>query len=363
VSGQGGDEGQEKSHDPTPARLLKARQEGDVAQSKEVNAAASYVGFYLAIVFASGPALTSLNAPLHEMLSQPHAISSHIFHSPAGQFTGDLILRMLPASALFLGLPALGVLASLLGQQAIVFSASKIKPKLSKISIAANAKKKFGPSGLVEFLKSAVKLLTIIAIFGFFFAQRFTELPAEALFPAQQIPEGILREALFFIGLITLFSIALAGIDLPWTIHQHTQKLKMTMEDLKKESKENEGDPELKRNRRQRAQDVATNKMLHDVPNASVIIVNPTHYAVALRWNRETREAPICVAKGVDEIAARIREIAERENIPIHDDPPTARAIFSTVKVGSVIERSHYAAVAAAIHFADDIRTKLKAAQ
>ena len=134
----------------------------------------------------------------------------------------------------------------------------------------------------------------------------------------------------------------------------------MTHEELKKESKENEGDPELKRNRRDRAQAIAQNKMLQDVPKADVVIVNPTHYSVALQWHREQGGAPVCVAKGTDEIAARIREIAAESGVPIKSDPPTARAIYATVEIGDEIEREHYAAVAAAIHFADTIRAKAK---
>jgi flagellar biosynthetic protein FlhB len=264
----------------------------------------------------------------------------------------------LQALAPFLLLPAIGVLASLFAQQSIVFAPSKIQPKMSRLSIISNAKKKFGPDGLSEFAKSAVKLLAVCILFGVIFSQRVTMLPSDALLPAQILPQKILQEGVIFAGMIVLFSVALAMVDLPWARHQHTSKLKMTLEELKKEMKEQEGDPAMKQSRRQRGQEIARNRMMKDVPTADVIIVNPTHYAVALKWERKGGGAPICVAKGTDEIAAKIRELAAIAGVPIRSDPPTARAIHASVEIGDEVKRDQYAAVAAAIHFADAMRKK-----
>jgi flagellar biosynthetic protein FlhB len=110
--------------------------------------------------------------------------------------------------------------------------------------------------------------------------------------------------------------------------------------------------------RRQRGQEIATNKMLQDVPTADVVVVNPTHYAVALKWDRSVGRAPICVAKGVDEVAARIRDLAHENGVPVHSDPPTARALHAEVDLGQEISQDHYRAVAAAIRFAEGIRKK-----
>ncbi len=134
----------------------------------------------------------------------------------------------------------------------------------------------------------------------------------------------------------------------------------MSFEEMKKEHKENEGDPYLRQARRDRARDAATRNQMLEVPEANVVLVNPTHYAVALKWNREDGGAPVCVAKGVDEVAKRIREIAAENGVPIRRDPPTTRSIFELVEVGEEIKREHYAAVAAAIHFAEEMRTKAK---
>ena len=137
----------------------------------------------------------------------------------------------------------------------------------------------------------------------------------------------------------------------------------MSFQDLKDETKRTEGDPHMKQSRQQRGREIAMNRMLLDVPKADVIIVNPTHYAVALKWSRAPGSAPICVAKGVDEIAKRIREAAVEHQVPIHSDPPTARALHATVDIGDEIEPEHYQAVAAAIRFADALRNQMRRAK
>jgi len=135
----------------------------------------------------------------------------------------------------------------------------------------------------------------------------------------------------------------------------------MSYQDIKDEHKNSEGDPHTKQQRQRRGQEIATNRMLLDVPDADVIIVNPTHFAVALKWEKQPGTAPECVAKGTDEVAAKIREVAATNGVPIHRDAGTARAIYATVEIGQEIEVKHYKAVAAAINFAETIRKKSKA--
>ena len=134
----------------------------------------------------------------------------------------------------------------------------------------------------------------------------------------------------------------------------------MSFQEMRDEARESEGDPHLKQERRRRANDIASNRMLLDVPKADVVIVNPTHYAVALHWSRKKGEAPVCVAKGADEIAARIRELAAEHGVPLHRDPATARALFAMTEIGSEIAPEHYKAVAAAVRFAETMRRKVK---
>ena len=134
----------------------------------------------------------------------------------------------------------------------------------------------------------------------------------------------------------------------------------MSHKELTDEAKQAEGDPHMKQQRRQRGHEIAMNKMIAEVPTADVVIVNPTHYAVALKWDRSTPGAPECVAKGVDNVAARIREIAQENAVPIHSDPPTARALYASVNLGEEIAPEHYKPVAAAIRFAEAMREKAR---
>jgi flagellar biosynthetic protein FlhB len=166
----------------------------------------------------------------------------------------------------------------------------------------------------------------------------------------------LLRLAIGLLAIVLAISLTIGGIDFVWQRAEHLRKHRMSRKEMTDEQKDAEGDPMMKQQRRQKAMEVANTQMLADVPEADVVIVNPTHYAVALKWSREAGSAPVCVAKGVDHVAARIREVADESAVPIHSDPPTARALHATVEIGQEIPPDHYQAVAAAIRFAERIR-------
>jgi len=152
----------------------------------------------------------------------------------------------------------------------------------------------------------------------------------------------------------------IGAVDWMWEWAQHQLKNRMSRQDLMDETKSSEGDPQMKQQRRSRAQAIATNQMLADVPKADVVIVNPTHFAVALRWDRVGGDVPVCVAKGVDEIASSIRAAAAEAGVPVFSDPPTARSLHASVEIGAQIQPDHFRAVAAAIRFADMMRDKVR---
>ena len=177
--------------------------------------------------------------------------------------------------------------------------------------------------------------------------------------PALVVAE--LGQMLVSMTMIVLVVAAIIGtIDYLWQPAEHIRKNRMSHKDMMDELKQSEGDPVMKQQRRQKGQELAMNKMLADVPTADVILVNPTHYAVALKWDRTAASAPVCVAKGVDEIAAKIRELAHEHAIPVHSDPPTARALHASVNIGQEIAPDHYQAVAAAIRFAEAMRKRAR---
>ncbi|MEM6413911.1 MAG: flagellar type III secretion system protein FlhB [Pseudomonadota bacterium] len=358
---------QEKSHEATPQRIRKAREKGDVASSTEANTAAAYVGLMLALLALGGWTVSTAGARLKAFLARPDMfIGTHAGgnNGVGSAFAGDAIMSaVLSVIVSFLPmilLPATFVILSMTAQQAIVFAPSKIEIKWSKISIVSNAQQKFGPKGLAEFVRSLLKLSLIIAISslaGFFFFER---LPGYARLDTVLIGRELFQVGIVFIGLFTGAAILVGAIDLPWRRAEHAKRLKMSYKELQDETKETEGDPYLKATRRDRARAVAQMQQMQEVPNADVVLVNPTHYAVALKWDRESGRAPVCVAKGVDEVAKRIREIATESGVPIHRDPPTTRSLYELVEVGDEIEREHYAAVAAAIHFAEEMRKKAR---
>lgn len=360
MSSPGASDGQEKSFDPTPGRIEKARRDGDIALSREANAAAAYAGLYLVIVAGAGAISVSLAQALAHFFEAPEHYSGLLGDAP-GAPAAAIAGLLLPAAAVLLGAPALAVLAALFAQQGFAFAPSKLAPKWSRLSLVDNAKQKFGPQGLSEFSFSAAKLLAILALFAVLFIGRFATLPGSALAPAASIVGALHEEAVLFIGAILMFSVVVGAVDLLRVRFAHKKKLMMSLDEMRRENKETEGDPQFKQTRRDRARAIAANRMLLDVPKASVVIVNPTHYAVALKWDGPNSGAPQCVAKGVDEMAAKIREIAATSGVPIRRDPPTARAIHGAVEIGEEIAREHYAAVAAAIHFADAIRKKERA--
>lgn len=353
-------DGQERSHAPTPQRTQRAREQGDVAYSTEITMAATYGALYVGLIITGGWCAIKVATILVAFFRRPEDVGNALMSPFSMAFLSSTAAQLFVAIAPLFGILALAAVLSLLVQRAIVFAPSKLKPKFSRISIIDNAKQKWGPQGLFEFVKSAVKLGAIIAIVTFAVKDRFLDLPELSAAQPSAFLEIVQRETVFFLGLITAVAMAIAAIDLPWKRFQHEKRLMMSFDELRKESKEGEGDPHMKGARRERASAIARNRMMGDVPKANVVIVNPSHYAVALQWERRKGGTPVCVAKGVDEIAARIREVAAANGVPIRRDPPTARSIHAMVEIGEEIKREHYAAVAAAIHFADEMRKKAR---
>ncbi|MEL6365343.1 MAG: flagellar type III secretion system protein FlhB [Pseudomonadota bacterium] len=356
MSEGGQTDGQEKSHEPTPRKLQKAREKGDVPQSREVNIAASYIGFFIGLLMAGAWSAHKFGELFTPFLDRPVEIFQGVGVAGASAAVNEVLWRSLIAVSPLILAPAIGVILSLIAQRAVAFAPSKLQPKLNRLSIIDNAKQKYGPSGLMEFAKSTAKLLFISTVVWLYIVSRADELLTLMRVDARHLGAMLFQESVWLVGLAGATSIVIAGIDLPFQRHHHAQKQKMTTEELKKEQKESEGDPHMKAARQQKGRDIATNQMLADVPKANVVIVNPTHYAVALEWSRESGKPPVLLAKGVDEIAARIRAVAAENGIPIRRDPPTARSIHALVEIGDPIEREHYAAVAAAVRYAEEVR-------
>ncbi len=349
----------DKQHEASQQKLDKARKDGDVPRSVDLQTAASTGGFLLALISFGSWAIMKTGTAGMVVLDQSDRLAK-LVASGGGGIVGGLILGLAwPPIALLTIAPIL-VIALLISSRGLVFAPKKLAPRLSRISPLAVAKQKFGFEGLMEFGKSATKLILVSVVLYLVLAGRMAEVVASLYLSPAMSAALMARLLMEFLFILFLIQLALGGADYLWQIHHHRQKLRMSRKEMLDEFKESEGDPHLKSARRQRAQEVATNRMLSDVATADVVVVNPTHYAVALKWDRRKGGAPICVAKGVDEVARRIRERAAEHGVPIHSDPPTARAIHATVDIGQEIRLEHYRAIAAAIRFADAMRRRAR---
>jgi flagellar biosynthetic protein FlhB len=353
------DDAADKEHDASAQKLEQARKKGDIPRAPDLNAAAAIGGLLLGLAGLGSWVVHRAGAAGVVLLDQSDRLSSLMTTGSSGPLGGLLIAIAGPSLALLL-VPGLLVLGIILATRSLVFAPEKLMPKLSRISPMATAKQKFGTEGLVEFAKSGLKLGLVSIVLYLFLASRLPQI-LESVYLGPGVSTLLLsRLMLEFLLIVFLIALCFGGVDYLWQIHLHAKRNRMSRKEMLDEYKESEGDPQMKATRRQKAQDVATNRMLQDVAKADVVVVNPTHYAVALKWDRKKGGAPVCVAKGVDEIARAIRDRAAQHGIPLHSDPPTARAIHASVEIGQEILVEQYRAVAAAIRFADAMRKRAR---
>jgi flagellar biosynthesis protein FlhB len=344
----------DKPYEATEHKLLEARAKGEVAFSNDLVLAAGYVGFAGFAVFAGAAALATGGALLQALLE-------HGFRSGPDLRDATILVRqgltglVVPLTGWF-AFPAVIALLAILAQGGQVFAPSRIAPALRKISPLAAIRQRLGAAGLVEFAKGLVKSALITAVFGIYLVQSLPVIMSTVSLAPRQIVVVMSRAVIDVALLAAAIALVVGLFDLVWQRVHHLQRHRMSRKEREDEHRETEGDPMLKGQRRQAGIAIAMNQAAAAVPKAEVVIVNPTHFAVALAWDRGGGRAPICVAKGVDEVALRIRTIAAEAGVPVRSDPMTARALHASVDVGQEIPRAHFRAVAAAIRFADRVR-------
>ncbi len=348
----------DKPFEPSQKRLDEARKKGDIPRSVDLTSAAAQAGLLLFLFAAGAPMLLRAG----EVLALPLRNAAHLAEDIAngtGQAMALGVFGPLHAilAPIFLA-PAAAAILGIVAQRAFVIAPDRLAPKLDRISPLAALKNKYGRTGLFEFGKSFVKLTVISLVLGVFIMLKAGEMLSAMYLPALGATGLLVRILAEFLVLTFIINAVIGGLDFGWQRMEFLRKHRMSRKELQDEGKESEGDPHTKARRRERAVAIARNRMLADVPDASVVIVNPTHVAVALSWSRAPGSAPICVAKGEDQVALRIREIAAEAGVPIHRDPATARALFRMTDIGAVIAPEHYRAVAVAIRFADRVRGK-----
>ncbi|GAA0002728.1 flagellar biosynthetic protein FlhB [Bradyrhizobium diazoefficiens] len=337
-----------QTEDPTQKRLDEALERGDVAKSQEINTWFMIAGGTLVVSTFSGSVGSGLVTPMRNLLANSWMIKTD------GRALLALMQQIEFAVLAAIGVPLLMlVLAAVAGnmlQHRLVWSAESLKPKFSKLSPAAGFKRIFGKQAAANFLKGLGKLIVLGVVMG------------TILWPERHRMEAMVRlDPAAMLGATTSLTIHLLGAvvaalaiiaigDYFFQYRSWFQRQKMSLQEIKEEFKQSEGDPHIKGKIRQLRQQRAKKRMMAAVPKASVIITNPTHFSVALSYERGM-QAPICVAKGVDNLAFKIREIAREHDIPIVENVPLARALYATVEIDQEIPTEHYHAVAEVIGY------------
>lgn len=349
----GGEGAGDKSHDATPHKLEEARRRGQIVQSRDLVTLGVFLGL-LGALAGFAPAMTqAAGSALLPLLDRPDQLLASVEATGITGIVTAVMLDVTIALAPLFVLPAIGAALVLVAQQAVVVASDRIKPKVSRISPMANAGQKLGIKGLVEFGKSLVKIVLVGIAAGMTLQGRLPDLLALLRRDAAALGPALLDATADLLFPVVIISALIGTVDYLWQRFDFLKGQRMSLQELRDEHKSSEGDPHVKQMRRQRAIAIATNTMMQQVPKADVVIVNPTHVAVALRWERTRKgSAPECVAKGVDEIALSIRRIAQENGVVLVEDRPLARSLHAVVEIGQEIRVEHYRAVAAALQFA-----------
>ncbi len=338
-----------KTEEPTEKKIRDAVEKGNIPFSKEVPIFASSAAILVFFVFFMPAGASYLARSLADLFEKSDSWSLATGDDTVSLFNHlfwETSHFLLPAFALMM---TFGIAASVL-QNVPRPALDRIKPKFSRVSPAKGLNRIFGVSGLVEFAKSIIKIMVISGIIAVALTGDYFDTLSGLFSDPSTIPEQMVRPVSKIFVIVLLATALLAIIDILWTRHHWRTELRMTRQELKDEIKQSDGDPIVKARQRSLARDRARKRMMSDVPRATLVIANPTHYAVALRYAREENDAPVIVAKGQDLVALKIREIAEQNNVPVFEDPPLARSIFAQASVGNVIPPVFYKAVAELIH-------------
>ena len=334
-----------KTEEATEKKIRDTIEKGQLPVAKEVSVLGSFLAILIFLIFLAKPGAVELGGFLSMFIERPEAWSLATEHDAI------LLYRQvfLEVGKLLVGLMALLVAA---GIAASVFQnmprmvGDRVQPKLSRISIKQGWSRLVGQKGLAEFAKSLGKLVLAGAVLAFAMREAQTRLLAGMITQPEAFGSVIRDIAIEILVSITAIMVVIAVIDLLWSRFHWRQDLRMTRQEVKDEIKQSEGDPIVRARLRSLQRDRARRRMMADVPKATLVIANPTHYSIALRYVRDETPAPVVVAKGQDLVALRIRGIAEEHGIPVFEDVALARSMYNQVSVDNVIPPQFYQAVA-----------------
>ena len=350
-------EGQEKTEVPTEKKRRESREEGQVAFSKELSSAALLAGIVLTLV-ATSPIILDAMRQLMSQIFRDLAQSEELSIDSIFTLSGEILSIILPAFAPFVAVIIfVGIFASVL-QVGVLITFKAIAPKFNKISPLTGLKRLFSSQSLADFLKSMAKLI-IVGFVGYLtYIDKITELNGLSV----STPEFILKYNFTVVaevaGKIVLALVAIAIFDYFYQRWHHEQQLMMTKQEVKDETKQTEGDPQLKARIRQIQREMSNARMMQEVPKADAVIVNPTHFSVAILYDRDVMTAPEVIAKGADHLALRMRTVARENNVPILERPELARDLYANVEIGDDIPERFYKAIAEILAFVYRLRKR-----
>ncbi len=338
----------QKTEEPTQKKLEDARKKGDIVKSLDVPIWFLFLAT-AGIMSAAGPLAAMIADPLVRIMDHPHAFK--LTDGGAQQLLGALLMSLaLPLGIIFSVIAVASVLGHVI-QHRPLWTGEKMKPELSKLSPLKGLQRMFGMQGWMNLLKSFLKMGAMTA------AMMYAVWPeAAAISESGRLdPEGLLLMTQVIAGRLLLAAIVVIGIiaaiDYTYQRFDFMKRMRMSRQEVRDEVKQQEGDPYSRARRRQIRLERSRKRMMQNVPKSTVVITNPTHYSVALRYDPEVDAAPVCMAKGADEVALRIREKAKEHGIPIVENVPLARALFATVEIEETVPREHFEAVAKVIGF------------
>lgn len=339
----------QKTEEPTQHRLDEAQKKGQIPYSREVNNFFVMLALALMIAWIFPVTMDNIKNALAPYIVSPHDIL--IDPTSLRDTVGNTFIDMGALLLAPLAIVVLLVIGAALIQSKMLFAVERIKPKLEKISIIKGTKRLFSMRSVVEFLKGVIKI-TIVTVVGVFAV--YGDLPRLRILASYEITEtltflGMLALKVMVAACCIMFFVAI--LDYVYQRFEFMKQMRMSKKEIKDEHKQQEGDPMIKGKLRQIRMERARQRMMASVPSADVVITNPTHYAIALTYETGTMRAPILVAKGVDTVAFRIRDVAKEHDIPIVENPPLARALHANVDIDEEIPYEHYKAVAEVISY------------
>jgi flagellar biosynthetic protein FlhB len=347
----------EKSEDPTQKRLDEALERGDVVKSQEVNTWFVLGAATLVLLSFSGSMSNSLAAMMRALIEQSYAI--RVDGHGLMQVMAKLGFGTIAAVAVPFAILVVAAIAGNMVQHRLVWSTDGLTPKLSKVSPGAGFKRLFSKIALANFIKGLIKLAIVGAIMTALLWPRRNSMDALVLMDPASTMLLTRTMSLELLGAVVAVLAIVAAADYLFQYRQWYERQKMSLREMKEEFRQSEGDPAIKAKIRQLRMTKMRKRMMAAVPKASVIITNPTHYAVALQYDRGM-SAPVCLAKGIDNIALKIREIAAEHRIPIVENPPLARALHATVEPDEEIPPEHYKAVAEVIGYVMRLKNSVR---